>query len=405
MLLALAGCSGGPAGALPPLTIGAISPLSGPQAPGGKEELAGFEAARTLAQRSGIQAGGRLKLQVEDATTPEAASAAVDRLRDRYTVPLIVGTYGSALSAAASARAEVRKTVYWETGAVADQITLGRRYVFRTVATGANLGTEAVDFTARVLLPRAQLQPAAARAVIVSVDDIYGRSVGDGQAARARELGINVVDRVNYAAASYDAGAIADRVAADRADYLWDVSYIDDGIAIWQQVLQRHVQLRAAVGTSSAFCTPDFGRRMGADAVGVFAADKPDAEIKSSALNPEGRALLEQAKAIYAGQNAGRSMGIPAVAGFVGGWALFHDVLPRVSGPITADAIRKAALQVHVPARSTINGGGVQFGPEGSLDQGQNQLAAAVVGQWQGVNRMRVVYPDGYAQAAILPAA
>src|SRR5207253_10763422 len=113
--------------------LGAIYPLSGPQAPGGKQELAGVQAALRVSHAN-------VRLQVIDATTPQQASAAVDRLVHDFHVPAILGTYGSTLSAAAAARAEQLKTVYWETGAVADPITAQRKYVFRTVATGSSLG-------------------------------------------------------------------------------------------------------------------------------------------------------------------------------------------------------------------------------------------------------------------------
>src|SRR5207248_11763022 len=152
--------------------LGAIYPLSGPQAEGGKQELAGVQAALRVS-------GANVRLQVIDATTPQAASAAVDMLVHRYHVPAILGTYGSTLSVAASARAEELKTVYWETGAVADPITAHRHYVFRTVATGSALGRMAVTFTHDVLLPEYKMP--AARAVVIRVSDIYGRSVGGGE--------------------------------------------------------------------------------------------------------------------------------------------------------------------------------------------------------------------------------
>src|SRR5256884_1289613 len=151
--------------------LGAIYPLSGPQAPGGKQELAGVQAALRVA-------GANVRLQVIDATTPEQASAAVDRLVRDYHVPAILGTYGSTLSASASARAEELKTVYWETGAVADPITVHRHYVFRTVATGSALGRMAVTFTHDVLLTGSNLT--APRAAIIRVDDIYGGARGGG---------------------------------------------------------------------------------------------------------------------------------------------------------------------------------------------------------------------------------
>lgn len=376
------------------LVLGAIYPLSGPQAAGGKEELAGVRAALHVAQSTGALKV-RVRLDVVDATTPEAAAAAVDHLVRDDHVSAILGTYGSTLSAAASARAEELRTVYWETGAVADPITAQRHYVFRTVATGSSLGRMAVTFTRDVLVPTFKLQ--APRAVVVRVNDVYGRSVGGGEQALAASLAISVVDVIEYDPRAFDPGVLAARVAADHPDFLWDVSYLDDGVAIWQALLREHVVLKAAVGTSSAFCMPEFSRRLGAAAVGVYAADKPDADISAAALSPAGLALLDRARSVYARDNGGAAMSIPAVAGFVGGWTLFHDVLGGMNAHATPDSIRAAALQVDVPIGASINGGGVRFGGAGSLEEGQNTRAAAVVGQWQAVGVMKIVYPAAYA--------
>ena len=382
VLLIAVGCAQTQTTASHQLVLGAIYPLSGPQAPGGKEELAGVRAALRVAHAN-------VRLQVIDATTPQQASAAVDTLVRDYHVPAIVGTYGSTLSVAASARAEELKTVYWETGAVADPITAQRHYVFRTVATGSALGRMAVTFTHDTLMPKFGL--VSPRAVIVRVSDVYGRSVGGGEQELAQSLGINVVDVIEYSPRAYDASVIAARLAQDRADFLWDVSYVDDGVAIWRAVLNDHVPLKGAIGTSSAFCMPAFSERLGADAVGVYAADKPDSDVSAGALSQSGRGLLAQAKAAYDGP-----MEIPGVAGFIGGWTLFYDVLPNVTGPVTAESIRAAALNVDVPVGDSINGGGVKFAGSGALDEGQNTRAAAVVGQWQAGGVMKIVYPPAY---------
>ncbi len=385
VLLLGSACGGAaPSTSSGPLVLGAIYPLTGPQAPGGQQELAGVQAALAVSHAN-------VRLHVIDATTPEQAGAAVDTLVRDYHVPVILGTYGSTLSAAAAARAEQLKTVYWETGAVADPITTQRHYVFRTVATGGALGRMAVTFTHDVLVPRYSV--VSPSAVIVRVNDIYGRSVGGGEQALAASMGINVVDVIEYSPTAYDAGVIAARIAQDHPDFLWDVSYLNDGIAIWRAVLNAQIRLKGAIGTSSAFCMPAFGEQLGPDAVGVYAADKPDANISPAALSPAGRALLAQAKAAY----GSRPMEIPSVAGFVGGWTLFHDVLPRVTGAVTADSVRAAALGVDVPAGDSINGGGVRFAGPDALDQGQNTRAAAVVGQWQAGDVMKVVYPAAYA--------
>lgn len=393
ILLAVA-CGQSQSNQAPELVLGAIYPLSGPQAPGGREELAGVRAALQVAESSGALKT-HIRLQVIDATTPQAASAAVDTLVTTYHVPAILGTYGSTLSAAASARAEQLKTIYWETGAVADPITAQRHYVFRTVATGSSLGRMAVTFAHDVLMP--QMKLSAPRAVVVRVDDIYGRAVGGAEEALARQLGMQVVDIIEYNPNAYDSEVIAARLAEDRADFLFDVSYLDDGVDIWRSVLRDHVALRAAIGTSSAFCMPAFSRLLGAGSIGVYAADKPDEFISRTALSRAGLALLKQATQAYASANGGAAMDIPAVAGFVGGWTLFAEVMAKLSGAATPDSIRQTALAVDVPVGDSINGGGVKFGADGSLEEGQNTRAAADISQWQAVGVMKVLYPAAYA--------
>ena len=369
------------------LVVGAIYPLSGSQARGGSQELGGVRAALTLAAND-------VQLKVVSVETPADARAAVDRLIDRDHVAVILGTYGSTLADAAAGRAEERHVVYWETGAVADMITQHRSYVFRTVATGSTLGRTAVEFTSQVLVAAAGVQNPAVRAVIVHVDDVYGRSVADGEQALAVQLGIPVVDRIAYDYRAFDPDAIAERVAAARPDYLWDVSYLDDGIRIWQSIVDAGVPLRAAVGTSSAFCMPEFARKLGGRAVGVYAADKPDDGVNPAMLSPAARDLLRKARQAYGG-----TLPIPAVAGFVGGWALFHDVLSSIPGPVTAESIRSAAYKLDQPAYSSINGGGIKFMGPNSEDPGQNLRAPSVVGQWQTPTTMRTVYPAGFAEA------
>ena len=132
------------------ITIGAIYPLSGPQASGGKEELGGVQAALQLAQAQGVL-DHRVQLRIIDAITPAQATAAVDQLVRQDHVPAILGTYGSTLSAPASARAEKLKTIYWETGAVADPITAQRRYVFAG-AYGCHLHARRADPRERSLI-------------------------------------------------------------------------------------------------------------------------------------------------------------------------------------------------------------------------------------------------------------
>ena len=396
VVLALVACGESAKAAQPPLVVGAVYPTTGPQADGGKEELTGVRAAFALAERSGALKRN-VQLRIVDAETPDQAAAAVDRLVKQDHVTAIIGTYGSTLSDAAAGRANALGVLYWETGAVADVVTRNRQWVFRTVATGGSFGRMSAQFTGRYLVPGQHVQ--APTAAIVQVDDIYGASVAGGEAASAAAFGIKVVDRIKYDPRAFDPDAIARRLAADHADYLWDVSYLDDGVALWRAILGTSWRPRAAIGTSSAFCMPEFGRRLGAQALGIYAADKPFQGMNPNALDPAARTLSDQALAQFKALGGGSSMEIPGTAGFVGGWVFFHDVLPRVTGTVTSSALRDAALRLDLPLGSQINGGGVHFGPAGSADQGQNQRAASVIGQWLSVGVMKPVYPAGYATA------
>jgi branched-chain amino acid transport system substrate-binding protein len=346
--------------------------------------------------------GRPIQLKVIDVQSTSDARAAVDELVDRYHVPLIIGSQVSALSVAAATEADKRKVVFWETGAVADEVTLNRSWVFRTVATGDTLGRTAGDFTADTLIPQLGESPGGARVVIAHVNDSYGNSVAAGEVDRARAHGLVVVDDIPYNPSAFDTVALVAQIKADRPDYFWDVSYVADGVAIWREVVSQAVSLRAAVGTSSAFCTPEFGQQLGPLAVGVFAADKPDQTISPSALSPAAKVLLQNALAEYGHQAPGAPMTIAVMAGFVGGWVLFHDTLPSITGPVIATSIRAAADAVDLPAGQEINGAGVYFARPGSSDAGQNLRAAADVSEWTGVNQMQAVYPSGYATAVPL---
>ncbi len=247
---------------------------------------------------------------------------------------------------AASSRAEELKTVYWETGAVADPITAHRHYVFRTVATGSSLGRMAVTFSHDVLVPDYKLT--TPRAVVVRVNDIYGQSVGGGEQDLAQAMGINVVDVVEYNPNAYDANVIALRVAQDRPDFLWDVNRR----LCRRQARQRDCSRGPLAGRPGIAC---------AGQGGLWRAD-----------------------------------GDSRRGWICGGWTLFHDVLPNAGGSLSAESIRVAALKVDVAVGDSINGGGVKFAGAGALDEGQNTRAAAVVGQWQAVGVMKVVYPPAY---------
>lgn len=381
-----------------PLRIGALYPLSGPQSGGGTEEFHGVQTAARLTNAQGGVHGHPAQFVVRDAPNADSGPSAVDSLK-RAGVSVIMGSYGSTISVPASAEAQRDNIIFWESGAVATMVTQsGHPNVFRTVTTGNSLGRAAARYGAQIVAPRLHLAPKQLRAAVLYVNDVYGESVGKAMVQETRALHFQLKGVLPYDPYNVNMRTLVRRLAALHPDIVLVVGYVQDAVAFRRETIRQHVHPAAMIGTSSAFCMRAFGNTLGSQALGLFASDKPDATSSPHALNLAARALLRRATADYS-RHYHVSMTAAAVAGFVAGWILFHNVLPSVHSMQPAD-IRKAALAVNLPYGSEINGAGVRFAPPSAPDAGQNLRAISVIWQWQRPGHEVIVYPPAYATAA-----
>ncbi len=393
--------TGAPAGRPEPLRVGAIYPLSGTQGPGGVEEYRGVRIAANLANADGGAAGRQIEVVPVDVPAAGAAPDAVARLAGRGA-GVVLGSYGSTISAPAARTASQRGLVFWETGAVGELMDLkgGGERVFRVAPSGTLLGKAAMDFVSEQLLPKLQRDPATLRYAVAAVDDQFGSAVARGAVDELRARGYEVAGSLRYDPRRLDKVKVVRQLAATRPDVLFVVAYLDDGVALRREIVRQGLKLVANIGTSSSYCHPAFGAALGRDAVGLFASDKPDAEaINPRGLGPEAGALLTRANQAYRAAY-GQSMSAAALAGFSGAWALFHWVLPR-AGSTDPEAVAKAARAVRIPAGGLPNGSGLEFGPPGAGDPGANLRAATVIWEWVGVNNRQVTWPPQFATASV----
>jgi branched-chain amino acid transport system substrate-binding protein len=382
---------------LPSIKIGALYPLTGSQSIGGSEEYHGLRTAAQLVNGAGGIGGRQVAFVTANAPSADAAPDAVDRLA-HGGVKIVVGSYGSTISLPASYQAQRDNLIFWESGAVATMITeRGFSNVFRTVTTGNSLGRAAARYARSVVAPRLRLAPSRVRTAVLYVDDVYGSSVGQAMTAEARSQGLDVTGVITYDPYHVNMARIVARLKSMRPDVVLVATYVEDAIAFRLQTLRQHLNPAAMIGTSSAFCMPAFGDPLGQKAVGLFASDKPDSTFSTKALLPSARRLLARANAAYR-HTYHAQMSAAAVAGFVAGWVLFHDVLPHAASLNSAD-VGAAALRVNLPYGSEINGAGVRFASPGAPDEGQNLRAISVIWQWQSPGRAAVVYPQSYATA------
>ena len=445
----LAGCDSlsGPGAArngLPtgePIRIGAVFPIGGNAAVLAVPELAGVQIAADLVNADGGIGGRPLQLEVRNLESRAEAPAVMEALK-RDGIDVVIGAYSSDLSIAASSAADAAGLLYWESGAVADQLT-GRSLplVFRVGASGANLGANSAAFAATELAPWLGVRAADLRVAVAAAADDYANSVADAAAATAAAAGVKVVLRRSYSLTLPDWPAVMADLAASRPDVIILASHIPDGIAFRQAMLVTGLKVGALIGSTMAECDPDFAGELGPDAVGIFASDRPTAGFRPTALNPDARAAYDRFAAAWAASplfqgagrgaesgseyaSSGRASGDAAsgdaeytisgpdsptaeaneeaLAGFSAAWALFHHVLPAANdaGGLDTASIATAARALDLPGGALPNGAGLRFSADPAT-LGQNDRAAAVIWQWQAVRQYAFVWPASYATGDI----
>jgi branched-chain amino acid transport system substrate-binding protein len=389
--------------ARPPLVaVGLLYPSAGSQGSQGTQERRGAELAARWADDHHVLGARRLELVSVPADRAEAVPAAMAQLA-RSGVGVVVGSHGSAISAMAAGEATRRGMLVWETGAVGEtspEVAAGTSF-FRMAPMGANLGRAGIafvrDHVAGLVHP-----PAPLRYAVAYVDDPYGRAVAAGALAEVEGSGQVLAGRFPYQVGRTDYAGLARDIAAARPDVLYVSAYLDDGVALRRELVAQHVPLLANVGTSSSYCLPEFGRLLGADAVGTFASDKPDAaDVRADSLSAEGRQALRWASAEYR-RRYGDEMSAPALSGFSNAFALFVHVLPRAGGA-DARTVAQVALSTKLPEGTLANGAGMDLAPPGAPDAGDNRAAAGVIWEWVGPGQRAVVWPPAYATHAIEP--
>jgi branched-chain amino acid transport system substrate-binding protein len=386
IVLLAASCVGG---ARPDeFVVGAVYPTGGLQGEGGLDEYRGVQLAAEHA--NDLSKGPPIRVVLEDAESADLAPTAVEELKARGA-QVIVGSYGSTVSRPAAAAAKRLGLVFWETGAVGDvpMTTTSSGRFFRFPPTGRHLGREAIRYVDEQALPEKGVSvPTYA---ITYVDDVYGRAVAAGAFREVERLGRKVAVKIPYDLAKADFTAIARRVKEAKANVLFVVAYLDDGVAIRKAILRERVQLDANIGTSSSYCHPAFGKLLGAQAVGVFASDKPDADaLKPEALQESAGALLKWARDEYR-RRFKSEMSAASLSGFSAGWALFAHVLPEAKD-FTSSSVAEAAQSVRIPMGGLPNGSGLQFARRGP-DEGSNLRAASVIWEWVAPGQRAIVWP------------
>ncbi len=388
-----------PAFAQDKVRIGVLLPFSGPLAYEGNEVFKGFEVARVEQNEKGGLLGKQIEFLKGDAVDPKAAVSEAERLISVEKVSVILGTFSSPRSYAASTIAEKNKVVYWETGSVGDDITKrGYKYIFRICPNAEDLA-KAASYFGVVVAPR-MLKIAAKdlKVAVIGENSLYGTSVSKTAKGMVEAEGAQLVAYEFYDANTKDLSSLILRLKAKKPDVLIPTCYVNDAILLSRQSKQMDFNVKVFVGTGVGHNTKALADAIGDDVNGILCSGWP-----STTLNKKFAWGLEAFMKTYE-KVWKQPIGSPHPFGnYTGAWVLW-DAIKRAKS-MDAEAIRKAAETTDIPKGKTPIGWGVKFVPPEQINAGQNMRALWFVEQWKD-RKLHCAWPDDAKEAGyqvILP--
>ena len=395
--MALAGIAS-EARAQEPIRIGVILPFTGPFAKGGLEDWTAMEIARDMINEKGGISGRKIEYLRGDAVNPNAAISEAERLITQDGVKITTGSFASPFAIAVSQTAERHGVLHWETVGAADSITKrGFKYTFQVGAPASRYGRAAVDFTRDILAGTLGKPAKDVRIALLWENRAFGKSVGDGVRAYAKELGLTMVFDDGYDQFATDMTPVVQKLKDAKPDVLIAISFLNDAVLFQRKAKELNFDVPVMMGVSAGYSAPELKDSLGNAVNGIFVADFP-ARVNPKALTPAAQAASDEFYKRYE-QKQNRIAAGHSSATFSAMWLLFTEVLPKAKTVEPAE-LRDIALALDLPDGSLVNGSGVKFTnfdwDGDKKDAGQNLRSSIGVWQWQDQGAWQV-FPKALA--------
>ena len=373
------------------LKIGAINPYSGPLALYGDELARGYQLAVDEKNAKGGALGKKVELVRGDAGNPQQGIAVVDQLVTRDKVDLFIGTYISAVSNAASDAAQRYDKLYWDTNALASDLTERGLPNFVRVGPNAQAFAEMSVRALVELIPRALgKQPRDVSVWIEHEDSIYGKSIADSQKKLLEAKGVKVLGQGAHNFRAADLTDAVLRAKRTNPDVWLQTGYVPDDNLLLKTAREQGFKppVMVLVGTGDTQETLD---ALGAEYLdGVFVVSYPRPDI-SEKFGPGASAFLAAYRKAY-----NRDPIAPQSLTAYTGMRILLEAIDA-AGSTDAKKVRAAAAAMDKPYNSYPSGAGVKFD-----DKFQNSRAGITVIQWQGGKQVTVFPAEAGATGVAL---
>jgi len=228
-LAALAVATATPAFAVDPIRIGAVNPYSGAMAQYGDEVTRGFEMAATWINAQGGILGRPVEIVRGNATSVQEAIAAVEQLVGRDKVDILVGTYVSAMSNAASEAALNYDKLFWETNALARTLTDRQLPNYARSGPSSNeFALRSVQGSLELVAPKLGKTAADLSVWIEHEDSAYGTSIMEEQVRLFKDAGLTPTGVGAHSARAIDVTDSILRAKTANPDVWISTGYVGD---------------------------------------------------------------------------------------------------------------------------------------------------------------------------------
>ncbi|BCL61041.1 ABC transporter substrate-binding protein [Desulfomarina profundi] len=272
MLFTLASSFAVTATAAETVKIGINVPLTGFAASDGKSALNGAKLAVEQINSSGGILGKKLELVVyDDQASPKQSVPIATKLIEKDKVTVGVSCSYSGATRAAAGIYQSAGVPYIAAYAIHPDITRAGDFVFRTSFVGEVQGRAGAKLAGDILKKK--------RAVLITLNNDFGKSLVAGFREKAENYGITIVNEYPYSIKDRQFGPIVARVKADKPDVIYATGYYFTAGPLVTQL--RTAGIKATIIGQEGFDTQTFIKIAGAASEGVIITTSLDRDSSS----------------------------------------------------------------------------------------------------------------------------
>ena len=371
------------------IKVGALYPLTGANASAGEDTLNGVKLAAEILNGDHPEIDlptlktGKIVLDVADTGgNPETGASDVDRLVGSDNVVALLGAYQSAVTLAASQRAE-RYGIPFITGTSSSTALTkrGLKWFFRTGPSDFIFAQTYFDW-----LKTIRSEHPVERAVILHTNDTFGN---DG-AAVIKELapanGTTIIDDISFPPGTADLTSQVQNLRQDAPDAVFVLMFTNDAVLFTNTLATLGYTPPAILAFGAGYSDPTFVTSLGAKADYSITRAAWAQEIGES--NPTAKAVADAFQ-----KNYNRPMSENSAREFTALMTLGAAI--DAAGSTDPEKLRTALHNIDIK-KTIMPWAGIKFDAEN-----QNSLATGVIEQLIS-GRYRVLFPTDVATTKVI---